>query len=133
MREVFRRFAHKTGEIIGSPIAFSVAVFVVIGWAFAGPFFGFTTTWQLFINTITTILTFLTVFLIQNTQNRDSKAVHLKLDELIRTQIHASNDFVAVESMSDAELDERLRKFEALKSHYTTALEKRRAKRQNSK
>lgn len=133
MREIFRKFAHRTGEVIGSPVAFTVAVSVVFMWAVVGPLFGFSTTWQLFINTVTTILTFLTVFLIQNTQNRDSKAMHLKLDELIRTQSRASNDFVAIEEMSDEELDERLKKFEVLKSHYTTALEKRRAKRANSK
>ena len=133
MREIFRRFAHKTGEMIGSPLAFSTALLIVFAWAIVGPSFGFSATWQLFINTMTTVVTFLTVFLIQNTQNRDSKAVHLKLDELIRTQSRASNDFVAVEEMSDEELDERLKKFELLKSHYTSALEKRRAKRQNNK
>jgi low affinity Fe/Cu permease len=133
MKELFRKFAHKTGEIIGSPITFTCAVCIVAIWAFSGRFFDYSTTWQLFINTMTTIVTFLTVFLIQNTQNRDSRAVHLKLDELIRAQKSARRQLVALEDMSDAELDDLQKQFETIKKHYETILEKRRQKRRNSK
>lgn len=133
MREIFRRFAHKTGETIGSPAAFTVAVSIVFIWASLGPLFGFSTTWQLFINTMTTIVTFLTVFLIQNTQNRDSKAVHLKLDELIRAQKSARHQLVALEDMTDAELDDLQLQFESIKQKYEAAIEKRKEKRLNSK
>src|SRR6188474_925641 len=85
MNELFRKIAHTTSQVIGSPIAFVVAVLIVLVWAVTGPFFGFSDTWQLVINTGTTIVTFLVVFMIQNTQNRDSKAIQLKLDELIRS------------------------------------------------
>jgi low affinity Fe/Cu permease len=82
--EVFRRFAHRTSEVAGSPWALLVASLLVVLWALTGPLFHFSDSWQLVINTGTTIATFLTVFLIQNTQNRDAKAIRLKLDELIR-------------------------------------------------
>ena len=84
MRTLFRTFAVKTSEAVGSAWAFIAAVMLIIGWAISGPFFHFSDTWELIINTSTTIITFLMVFLIQNAQNRDSKALHLKLDELIR-------------------------------------------------
>ncbi len=84
MKELFRRFARRTSQIVGSPFTFIAAVLVIVIWALTGSMFHFSDTWQLVINTGTTIITFLMVFLIQNTQNRDSKAVHLKLDELIR-------------------------------------------------
>lgn len=133
MKELFRKFAHKTGELIGSPVAFATALSIVFVWALVGPSFGFSTTWQLFINTMTTIVTFLTVFLIQNTQNRDSKAVHLKLDELIRSQKSARHQLVALEDMTDEQLDDLQQQFEALKTKYELALEKRKLKRKNSK
>src|SRR5258708_7579429 len=79
----FRKFAHKTSSVVGSPWSFMIAVVTLIIWAALGPASGFSDTWQLIINTATTIVTFLMVFLIQNTQNRDAKAIHLKLDELI--------------------------------------------------
>src|SRR5262245_62169039 len=84
VRELFRRFAHKTAEMVGSPWAFLLAVILIALWAITGPLFKFSDTWQLVINTATTIITFLIVFLIQNTQNRDSRAIHLKLDELLK-------------------------------------------------
>jgi len=102
--DLFRRFAHRSAELVGSPSVFLLALVVVVIWAGSGPFFGFSDTWQLVINTGTTIITFLMVFLIQNTQNRDAKAIHLKLDELIRSVEGARNGLVNLESLSDEEL-----------------------------
>src|SRR5215212_10767530 len=79
LNEAFRKFANKTSDAMGSPWAFIAAVLLILGWAIGGPLFGFSEAWQLVINTGTTIITFLMVFLIQNTQNRDAKAMHLKL------------------------------------------------------
>src|SRR5438128_11694129 len=84
MHQFFRKFSHWTSEKVGSPWAFVIAVLAILIWAIAGPYEGFSENWQLVINTGTTILTFLMVFLIQNTQNRDARAIQLKLDELIR-------------------------------------------------
>ena len=83
MKNFFRKFSQKTSEIMGSPGSFISALILLLIWGFTGSIFGFSDTWQLVINTITTIITFLMVFLIQNTQNRDAKAIQLKLDELI--------------------------------------------------
>ena len=104
-RELFRKFAHRTSEAVGSVAAFMAAVAVIIVWAFTGPIFHFSDTWQLIINTGTTIVTFLMVFLIQNTQNRDSRAIHLKLDELIRSIDGARNWMIDLEEMSDEEIE----------------------------
>ncbi|MDB5096825.1 MAG: putative small integral rane protein [Cyanobacteria bacterium RYN_339] len=104
INEKFRRFAHWTSEVTGSPWAFITAVSVIVAWAITGPIFKFSDTWQLVINTGTTIVTFLMVFLIQNTQNRDAKAIHLKLDELIRGVEGARNNLVDLENLSDEEL-----------------------------
>ena len=103
-QEWFRRAARRTAMTVGSPYAFALAVLVVIVWALTGPVFGFSDTWQLVINTGTTIVTFLVVFMIQNTQNHDSRALHVKLDELIRAVHSARNRLVAAEDLSDAEL-----------------------------
>jgi low affinity Fe/Cu permease len=102
--ELFQRFSQRTSAIVGSPWSFAVAVLVIIGWAVTGPIFHFSDTWQLIINTGTTIVTFLMVFLIQNTQNRDAKAIHLKLDELIRSKKGARNKLVDLENCTDEEL-----------------------------
>jgi low affinity Fe/Cu permease len=112
----FRRFAHVTAEMVGRPQTFFVAVFVVVLWAATGPLFRFSDTWQLVINTGTTIITFLMVFLIQNTQNRDAHAVHLKLDELIRANKHARNSLLGLEAMSDADLADLQLEFERLRN-----------------
>ncbi len=104
MTEFFRRFSHKASEMVGSAWAFLIALGVILVWAATGPIFGFSDTWQLVINTGTTIVTFLMVFLIQNTQNRDAKAMHLKLDEIIRSIHTARNQMVNLEHLSDDEL-----------------------------
>ena len=105
MREQFRKLAYGTAEMVGSPWAFLVGVVVVLVWGLSGPYFHFSDTWQLVINTGTTIVTFLVVFLIQGAQNRDSRALHFKLDELDRAVEHARTSLVALEGCTDDELD----------------------------
>ncbi len=114
MQDFFRRFAHRTSLLVGSPWAFLAAVAILVGWAASGPLFGYSDTWQLVINTGTTIVTFLIVFLIQNTQNRDARAIHLKLDELIRGVKGARTGLVNLEELTDQELDDLQREFAAL-------------------
>lgn len=104
MERFFARFATATAHATGSPAAFILCVAAVVIWAFSGPFFGFSETWQLVINTGTTIITFLMVFLIQNTQNRDGAAVQAKLDEIILFS-DAENEFVGIERLTDTELE----------------------------
>ena len=112
--DLFRRIAARTSHGVGSPWAFVVAFGVIFVWAVTGPVFHYSDTWQLVINTGTTVVTFLMVFLIQNTQNRDSHALHLKLDELIRANVLARNRLMGLEDLTDAELDELHREFAAL-------------------
>lgn len=104
MKEIFRRFSSRVSVAVGSAYAFIFAVFIVFGWAVTGIPFNFSGSWQLFINTTTTIGTFLMVFLIQNTQNRESKATQLKLDELIRAT-SARDSFIDIEDLTDDELE----------------------------
>jgi low affinity Fe/Cu permease len=104
VQDVFRIIAQRTARTLGTPWAFCAAVAAIIIWVITGPTFHYSDTWQLIINTGTTIVTFLMVFLIQNTQNRDAKAVHLKLDELIRALKGARNNLVDLEGLSDEEL-----------------------------
>jgi len=103
---LFTRFAKTTSHFTGRPVAFISAVVVVLVWGVSGPLFGFSNTWQLVINTGTTIVTFLMVFLIQNTQNRDTEALQLKLDEIIRCMGGARNQFLDLEELDEKELDE---------------------------
>ncbi|HWU12476.1 MAG TPA: low affinity iron permease family protein [Caulobacter sp.] len=103
MDKLFAKFANATARVTGSPPAFLVCVLLVVVWAASGPIFKFSETWQLVINTGTTIITFLMVFLIQNTQNRDGAAVQTKLDELILTS-EAENDFMGIEKLTEKEL-----------------------------
>jgi low affinity Fe/Cu permease len=110
----FARFARATSDFAGHPSSFLLAVGVVLTWVITGPLFGFSDTWQLVINTGTTIVTFLMVFLIQNTQNRDSTAMHLKLDELIRATHEANNTLLDLEELSDADLASIRRTYESL-------------------
>jgi low affinity Fe/Cu permease len=104
-RDKFSAFAQVTSHATGHPAAFLLALIVVIVWAITGPLFGYSDTWQLVINTGTTIVTFLMVFLIQNTQNRDTMALQLKLSELVLSQKGAHNSFVDLEHLSDAQLE----------------------------
>ena len=99
---------------IGSPFAFALAFLAIVVWAVSGPYFGYSENWQLVINTGTTIITFLVVFIVQNTQNRDSKALHLKLDEVLRALEHARTRLVELENWTDEELKPLEREFEQL-------------------
>lgn len=107
----FSNFAKKTSSYAGKPATFIIAVLTIIVWACSGPLFGYSDTWQLVINTGTTIITFLMVFLIQNSQNRDSGAVQVKLDELISVQKSANNALLNLEDLSDDEIDEIRQRF----------------------
>jgi low affinity Fe/Cu permease len=118
MNELFRQYAEKTAHVVGTPWAFAAAVMTIIVWAALGPVFGYSDTWQLVINTGTTIITFLIVFLIQNTQNRESRVIRLKLDELLRGVAGARTGFVSLDHMTDAELDEIQTEFERLRDKY---------------
>ena len=111
----FSRFASSTAQIVGHPYMFLLAVVVLVVWAASGPLFHFSDTWQLIINTGTTIVTFLVVFLIQNTQNRDAKALHLKLDELIRSHHPANDDLIDIQKLSDEELDQLEKRYERIR------------------
>jgi low affinity Fe/Cu permease len=102
----FSRFASKTARLVGHPATFLIAIGTIVVWGLTGPIFHYSDTWQLIINTGTSVLTFLVVFLIQNTQNRDAKAIHLKLDELIRSHSPAHNDMIDIENLSDEELEQ---------------------------
>lgn len=125
MNDVFHKIAQRTSIIVGSPIAFFIAIIIVTTWAFSGPYFSYSDTWQLVINTGTTILTFLIIFLVQNTQNRDAKAIHLKLDELIRSIKTARNQLLDVEDMSDVDLLNLHNEFVALRQKTEVMLQKR--------
>ena len=113
--DAFRVFAQRSSVMLGSAWAFSGAVLVILVWILTGPTFHFSDTWQLIINTATTVITFLMVFLIQNTQNRDAKAMHLKLDELIRALKGARNQLVDLEDLSDEELKKLEKQFKSMR------------------
>ncbi len=113
--DAFRLFAHRSAVMLGSAWAFAAAAFVILVWLVTGPTFHFSDTWQLIINTATTIITFLMVFLIQNTQNRDAKAMHLKLDELIRALKGARDQLVDLEDLSDKELKKLEEQFQRMR------------------
>jgi low affinity Fe/Cu permease len=115
VRNVFRIFARRSSMVLGSAWAFAVAIAIILVWGLTGPAFHYSDTWQLIINTGTTIVTFLMVFLIQNTQNRDSKAMQLKLDEIIRALKNARNELVDLEKLSDEDLEKLEKQFERLR------------------
>ncbi|MBK9176434.1 MAG: low affinity iron permease family protein [Flavobacteriales bacterium] len=118
----FTRFAKKTSTYTGRPATFIIAVFVIVVWALTGPLFNYSDTWQLVINTSTTIITFLMVFLIQNTQNRDTEALQIKLDEIIRSMEKANNALLDLEELDDSELDR-------IREEYAVLARKERAER----
>src|SRR5690349_18408081 len=125
MRNMWGRFCLNFGKVaahcaasVGTPGAFVLALLTVIAWALCGPRFHYSNTWQLIINTGTTIVTFLMVFLIQNTQNRDARALHLKLDELIRSLQAAHNDMIDIEKLSDQELTVLAKRYESIRAAY---------------
>ena len=113
--EKFGKFAARSSHYLGSRWAFVAAIGVIVAWALTGPLFHYSDTWQLVINTGTTIVTFLMVFLIQNTQNRDARAIHLKLNELIHAVDKAKNKMIDVEKLSDLELDELAKTYEKIR------------------
>jgi low affinity Fe/Cu permease len=125
----FGKFAARSSHYLGSRWAFVVAIGVIVAWGLSGPFFHYSDTWQLVINTGTTIVTFLMVFLIQNTQNRDARAIHLKLNELIHAVDKAKNRMIDVEKLSDLELDELAKKYEKIR---TSAEQRHQANRDTS-
>src|SRR5690348_13851330 len=114
MTELFRKFARVAADGVGSPFAFLLGVVATLIWAATGSYFHYSDTWQLVINTGTSVATFLIVFLIQNTQNRDARVLHLKLDELLRAVKRARTELVQMESLSDAELDDLRGEFQDL-------------------
>ena len=121
----FQAFATKSSHWVGSKWAFAVAVATIALWAAAGPRFHYSDTWQLVINTATTVVTFLIVFLIQNTQNRDARAIHLKLDEIIRAIRTASNSMINIEALSDEELQALSDRFEKMRMERSSSAGKR--------
>ena len=130
MRDAFRKFARVAADAVGSPPAFLFGVFAILIWAATGPYFHYSDTWQLIINTGTSIGTFLIVFLIQNTQNRDAKVMQLKLDELIRAVRNARTELVQMEGLTDEELDELQKEFQLHRDEAASNLERIIASRQ---
>jgi len=112
----FHSFAGRASLLVGSKWAFTTAVLLIVFWALSGPYFHFSDTWQLVVNTATTIVTFLIVFLIQNTQNRDARAIHLKLDEIIHSLKGARNEMIQIENLSDADLETISKSFEKIRA-----------------
>jgi low affinity Fe/Cu permease len=123
MNDRFRKIAHQVSELTGTSWAFVTAILIILVWGVTGPVFRFSDTWQLIINTGTTIVTFLMVFLIQNTQNRDAKAMHLKLDELLRAVNGARTSMVDLEDCSDEELARLQEAFRRLRARQSEKIE----------
>ena len=115
MNEFFRHLAHRASVLVGSSSAFVASLLIVLVWALAGPYYDYSDTWQLVINTGTTVLTFLMIFLVQNTQNRDGRAIQLKLDELIRTNKASRNLLIDLENLSDVEMETLHQEFQQLR------------------
>jgi len=114
LNDIFRKISLGAANFLGSPWTFIVNVFLILVWLAMGPLYHYSDTWQLLVNTLTTVFTYLAVFLIQNTQNRDARAVHLKLDELITSMEGARNRLVNLEDLTDEELDKLQKQFQAL-------------------
>ena len=130
LRDRFHHFSRVTSDAVGSGWAFLVALGIVFVWGLTGPFFHFSDTWQLVINTSTTIVTFIMVFLIQSTQNRDAKAVHLKLDELIRAVSGARNNLLDLEKLPEEELEALAKQFAELRKRASAEAQERREEEQ---
>jgi low affinity Fe/Cu permease len=122
---MFRKFAIAAANALGSPWMFIANVLLILLWLLAGPFFKYSDTWQLVVNTATTVITYLAVFLIQNTQNRDAKAIHLKLDELIKGVSGARTHLVDLENLTDEELASLQEEFKRLRTKHEKAIGKR--------
>jgi low affinity Fe/Cu permease len=133
MQTWFGHFAQETSRITGKPISFLLAVAVVLVWAVTGPIFDYSDTWQLVINTGTTIVTFLMVFLIQNTQNRDTLALQLKLSELVLAAKNVEDRFATIEDLSDEELERLHNECRTHADHVLDSLQQRRAAREKAK
>ena len=138
MLDWFNSVARKTAGYVGSPWAFVLAISVILVWGVSGPIFHYSDTWQLVINTGTTIVTFLMVFLIQNTQTRDARAIHLKLDEIIRSIEGARNELIDLEEVTDEELDALQKQFPEIHTsggtsakQILTAIDRERSKRRS--
>jgi low affinity Fe/Cu permease len=123
MNDRFRKFSMCIARFAGTPIAFTMSLVIIVVWAIVGPIFHFSDSWQLVINTSTTIVTFLMVFLIQNMQNRDAKAIHLKLDELIRAMKGARNNLMTLETLSEEELELLEKQFSRIAEKHRQHLE----------
>ena len=125
MNNIFRKFANAVSQLVGKPQTFALALAIIFVWSLLGKTFNYSNTWQLFINTTTTIVTFLMVFLIQNTQNRDSKAMHLKLDEILKSIHGARNELVDIEESEDDEIEALQVEFQNLHNKYMRMLERK--------
>jgi low affinity Fe/Cu permease len=112
----FHSFAGRASQVVGSKWAFTLALSLIVAWAICGPYFHYSDTWQLVVNTATTVITFLIVFLIQNTQNRDARAIHLKLDEIIHAIGKARNEMIQIETLSDTDLDMITKNFDRIRA-----------------
>src|ERR1051326_569685 len=124
----FHTFAGRASQVVGSKWAFTFATLLIACWAVLGPYFHYSDTWQLVVNTATTMVTFLIVFLIQNTQNRDARAIHLKLDEIIHALKGARNEMIQIENLSDADLEIISKSFEKVRAE----CEARKSRKSNS-
>jgi len=131
MSQLFRKFARISADLVGSAGAFLASLLITIIWALTGPYFHYSDTWQLVINTGTSVATFLVVFLIQNTQNRDARVMQLKLDELIRAIQPARTELVQMEGLNDEQLIELQKEFESHRDRAIMDLEKIQSRRQN--
>jgi low affinity Fe/Cu permease len=116
----FHVFATRAANAVGNKWAFLAAMFIIVLWLVSGPYFHYSDTWQLIINTGTTVVTFLVVFLIQNTQNRDARAIHLKLDEIIKSIDQAHNEMIDIEHLSDDELQKLANKYQKVREECDT-------------
>ena len=131
--ERFNRFARACATMLGSPFTFVANCMLILLWLVAGPVFKYSDTWQLMVNTVTTVLTYLAVFVLQNTQNRDSKAIHIKLDELIRSIKGARNHLVDLDALSDAELQKLELQFKQLGEQAACERQLKRTQRETQK